>query len=31
VEAAQTRRDYVQALQAADAHDIAHLVAFARS
>ena len=31
VEAAQTRRDYVQALQAADAHDIAPLLAFARS
>jgi Fic-DOC domain mobile mystery protein B len=31
VEAAQTRNDYVRALQAADAHDIAPLLAFARS
>ncbi|MBP7818343.1 MAG: mobile mystery protein B [Phenylobacterium sp.] len=31
VEAAKTRSDYVRALQAADAHDIAPLVAFARS
>lgn len=31
VEAAQTRKDYVRALQAADAHDIAPLLAFARS
>jgi Fic-DOC domain mobile mystery protein B len=31
VEAAKTRSDYVQALQAADAHDIAPLLAFARS
>ena len=31
VEAARTRNDYVRALQAADAHDIAPLLAFARS
>jgi Fic-DOC domain mobile mystery protein B len=31
VEAAQTRNDYVRALQAADAHDITPLLAFARS
>ncbi|MBL8552832.1 MAG: mobile mystery protein B [Phenylobacterium sp.] len=31
VEAAKTRNDYVRALQAADAHDIAPLLAFARS
>ncbi len=31
MEAAQTRKDYVRALQAADAHDIAPLLAFARS
>ena len=31
IEAAQTRNDYVQALQAADAHDIGPLLAFARS
>jgi Fic-DOC domain mobile mystery protein B len=31
VEAAKTRRAYVRALQAADAHDIAPLLAFARS
>ena len=31
VEAAETRRDYVRALQTADAHDIAPLLAFARS
>jgi len=31
VEAAQTRKDYIRALQAADAHDIAPLLAFARS
>ena len=30
VEAAKTRNDYVRALQAADAHDIAPLLAFAR-
>jgi Fic-DOC domain mobile mystery protein B len=29
--AVQTRKDYVRALQAADAHDIAPLLAFARS
>ena len=31
MEAAQTRKAYVRALQAADAHDIAPLLAFARS
>ena len=31
VEAAQTRREYVRALQAADAHDIVPLLIFARS
>lgn len=31
IEAAKTRSDYVRALQAADAHDIAPLLAFARS
>lgn len=31
VEAAQTRREYVRALQAADAHDIGPLLIFARS
>ena len=31
VEAAETRQDYVRALQAADAHDIAPMLAFARS
>ena len=31
VDASQTRRDYVAALQAADAHDIARLLAFARA
>ncbi len=31
VEAAKTRSDYVRALQAADAHDISPLLAFARS